>query len=128
MSALVTRVGNAMARSRDLKRQTDLRNIAAAIEMYAAKHGTMPPLDISNITGINDLTNNNTIHTKIAYDTAKIAGSANRLQAALGSYISSIPTDPQKKNSVKIHYPSYNYPDGFDRTNFVEESYYDAMF
>ena len=45
MSALVTRVGNVIARSRDLKRQSDLRNIAAAIQMYAAEHGKIPGIE-----------------------------------------------------------------------------------
>ncbi len=41
-AAILPRLTGYMARTRDLKRQTDLRNVAAAIEMYKGTHGSYP--------------------------------------------------------------------------------------
>ena len=41
-AAILPKLTGYMARTRDLKRQADLRNIAAAIEMYKEVHGTYP--------------------------------------------------------------------------------------
>ena len=41
-AAILPRLTGYMARTRDLKRQTDLRNVAAAIEMYKGAHGSYP--------------------------------------------------------------------------------------
>jgi Tfp pilus assembly protein PilE len=41
-AAILPRLTGYMARTRDLKRQTDLRNVAAAIEMYKGVHGSYP--------------------------------------------------------------------------------------
>ena len=41
-AAILTKLTGYMARTRDLKRQADLRNVAAAIEMYRAGKGELP--------------------------------------------------------------------------------------
>ena len=41
-ATILPRLTGYMARTRDLKRQTDLRNIAAAINMYQSNKGTRP--------------------------------------------------------------------------------------
>lgn len=41
-AAILPRLTGYMARTRDLKRQADLRNIAAAINMYQSNKGTRP--------------------------------------------------------------------------------------
>lgn len=41
-AAILPRLTGYMARTRDLKRQTDLRNIAAAINMYISNKGEIP--------------------------------------------------------------------------------------
>ena len=41
-AAILPRLTGYMARTRDLKRQADLRNIAAAINMYKSNKGTRP--------------------------------------------------------------------------------------
>ena len=41
-AAILPKLTGYMARTRDLKRQADLRNVAAAIEMYKEVHGTYP--------------------------------------------------------------------------------------
>ena len=41
-AAILPRLTGYMARTRDLKRQADLRNVAAAIEMYRADKGELP--------------------------------------------------------------------------------------
>ena len=41
-AALLPKLTWYMARTRDLKRQVDLRNIAAVIEMYKNEHGELP--------------------------------------------------------------------------------------
>ncbi len=40
--AILPRLTNYMAKTRDLKRQADLKNIAAAIEMYSHTYGDFP--------------------------------------------------------------------------------------
>ena len=41
-AAVLPKLTGYMARTRDLKRQADLRNVAAAIEMYRAGKGELP--------------------------------------------------------------------------------------
>ena len=41
-AAVLPKLTGYMARTRDLKRQADLRNVAAAIEMYKQTHGSYP--------------------------------------------------------------------------------------
>ena len=41
-AAILPKLTGYMARTRDLKRQADLRNVAAAIEMYRADKGELP--------------------------------------------------------------------------------------
>ena len=41
-AAILPRLTGYIARTRDLKRQADLRNVAAAIEMYRANKGELP--------------------------------------------------------------------------------------
>ena len=41
-ATILPRLTGYMARTRDLKRQTDLRNIAAAINMYISNKGEIP--------------------------------------------------------------------------------------
>ena len=41
-AAVLPKLTGYMARTRDLKRQADLRNVAAAIEMYRANKGELP--------------------------------------------------------------------------------------
>lgn len=75
-----------MAKTRDLKRQADLRNIAAAIEMYRNTYGEFP-----NPQG--------------TFDSQKpIARNIYRLTPYLENYLSSIPTDPQKNSLICIHW------------------------
>lgn len=48
-SALLPRLIGYMARTRDMKRQADLRNIAAAIEMYRGEIGEWPLLTMYDL-------------------------------------------------------------------------------
>lgn len=73
-----------MARTRDLKRHADLRNIAAAIEMYRNDYGEFPKRGEKGI--------------------ASYAGSASKLSSSLSNYLSTIPKDPNKKQSIKNLY------------------------
>lgn len=84
--ALLPRLTGYMAKTRDTKRQADLRNIAAAIKMYKNEHGQMPVLGDQNGPYTN-LDN-------------RYAGSASELIWALSDYIKEIPTDPKRNNSV----------------------------
>lgn len=79
-----------MERTRDIKRQTDLRNIAVGIEMYRDQHGEFPFPTRNNLP----LTDHNFPYNVYAR--------APKLSPALESYISSIPQDPKKNNFVDI--------------------------
>lgn len=82
-SALLPRLQGYMAKTRDLKRQADLRNIAAAIQMYRNDYGEFPK------------------RNKIRY-VAPYVGSASDL-TGLTEYLAEIPKDPNKKQMIKIH-------------------------
>ena len=80
-AAILPRLTGYMARTRDLKRQTDLRNIAAAINMYISNKGEIPLI----------WTNNGKLHPtdrnhRYAWNASQILG--------LTEYINTIPKDP----------------------------------
>lgn len=95
-SALFPKITGYMERTRDLKRQTDLHTIAAAIEIYRNTHGEMPTRTMTKKEQQLNETGRHFHH--------KIAWYASALQNALGDYISSIPTDPSKKTMVNIYH------------------------
>lgn len=73
-----------LSRTRDLKRQADLRNIAAAIELYQNNYSGFP---------------------KICKDFKGCFcsfGGANLIQDSLSPYLSNIPSDPQKPDMKKV--------------------------
>lgn len=95
-SALLQKLTGYMARTRDLKRQADLRNIAAAIEMYRNDHGEFPKRNISW-----NLDSNPSIATHIKLF-GKTYGDPDALIENLSPYLSSLPNDPQKNSRVCI--------------------------
>ena len=84
-----------MARSRDLQRQADLRNIASAIQMYAARHGTLPfsPDEVGIPT---------TYSEAISQTESQFWKKATDLSGVLQPYISQIPTDPKKNTFIDL--------------------------
>lgn len=102
-SALLPRLNNYISKTRDLKRQADLMNIAAAIEMYWNDHGELPLRDVEepNFT-CDPIHNCKNIAKKFWY--------ASALSTSLSSYIKSVPTDPNKnlQNNIEWHSPIYN--------------------
>ena len=53
-AAILPRLTGYMARTRDLKRQVDLRNVAAAIELYKSNKGKWPEIYDKNNKVISD--------------------------------------------------------------------------
>ncbi len=86
--AILPRLTNYMAKTRDLKRQADLKNIAAAIEMYGINHGEFPFYHGGHTTG-----------AALAYNFFR---KASDLAEPLEGYISSIPSDPKKSTQIDI--------------------------
>lgn len=87
-SSLIPRLTGYLARTRDLRRQTDLRNIAAAVGMYRDQYGKLPLWE-SNID--------------------MYFSKASRLENFLQDYLSSVPQDPIRDNLVLIHTIYYLY-------------------
>lgn len=85
-TALLPKLTGYLAKTRDLKRQADLRSIWAAIQLYKDTHGKFPILGDKNWPFL-DLN-------------FRYAGPANALEHQIWSYIKEIPTDPQK-NTVE---------------------------
>lgn len=87
--ALIPRLTSYMARTRDLKRQSDLRNIAVAIEMYKNDYGEFP--------------RRGEIYS--SYPSASpYVGSVGGLSSVLSEYLKKIPRDPNKNQSIKRLY------------------------
>ncbi len=84
-----------MAKTRDLKRQADLKNIAAAIEMYRTTHGKMPTRQMTDLEKKKTETGRYFHHA--------LAGYASALHEELKSYITTIPRDPSKQNAIAIY-------------------------
>ena len=81
-AAILPRLTGYMARTRDLKRQADLRNIAAAINMYQSNKGTRPEVYDKNGQPFGDRDID-----------LKSAGRASQL-LWIKEYINEIPKDP----------------------------------
>ena len=81
-ATILPRLTGYMARTRDLKRQTDLRNIAAAINMYQSNKGTRPEVYNKNGQPFRDRDID-----------LKSAGRATQL-LWIKEYINEIPKDP----------------------------------
>lgn len=82
--AILPKLTGYLSRTRDLKRQADLRNIASAIELYKNANQEFP---------------------KICKDFKGCFcsfGGANLIQNALSPYLSSIPSDPQKPDLKNV--------------------------
>ena len=96
-SAIMPRLSWAIARSRDLKRQTDLKNIATAIQIYYEKRGELPLIEITR--------EERTKFTNIFIEKyLPYLGSPKTLQHKLHGYLSEIPSDPQKSSRVCIYW------------------------
>lgn len=74
------------ARTRDMKRYSDLRNIAAAVQMYRDSHGEFPKRKFIG---------RSYCYNCYFWSTSDIQG--------LNSYLTEIPRDPNKNQIIKIH-------------------------
>lgn len=81
--AILPRITGYLAKTRDLKRQTDLRNVAAAIQMYKDQHWTLPK-----------------IHSGWEFSPIKY------IYPLFSSYLDQLPQDPSKTNKIKL-YPCF---------------------
>lgn len=105
-AAILPRFSWYLERTRDLKRQADLRNIAAAVERYKNNKGVFPTR--WEITWEE--------YTWGTFQTSPIPP-CETFERALSPYITSIPKDPQSNSIVRLHrfavesYPNYFYGD-----------------
>ncbi len=90
--ALLPKIMWVTSRARDTKRVADLRNVAMAIQRYKMDTGEFPKLDDC------------WWHDKGACWFCTMFWDIKRLQGSLSNYIQKIPKDPQKNNTIKIHY------------------------
>ena len=103
-AAILPRLTGYMARTRDLKRQADLRNIAAAINMYQSNKGTRPEVYDKNGQPFGDRDID-----------LKSAGRASQL-LWIKEYINEIPKDPSNlfvwnilNDRHRIHFTQTDY-------------------
>lgn len=90
-AAILPRLTWYLAKTRDLKRQMDLRTIATAVESYKNQHGEFPVMG------------KNSKHTRINGSAFRpYLGSTKYLKDTLKNYIKEIPTDPQKNNNLEL--------------------------
>lgn len=87
-AALVPKITGYMERTRDLKRQTDLRNIAFAVEMYRNDYWELPFYSGGVVKSCSYLN--------------QFIRSTNELEAFLGDYLSSIPSSVKGKSPLGI--------------------------
>ena len=104
--ALLPRFKWYISKSRDVKRQADLRTIATAIDMYRSDHRWEFPLRSG--------------HPTEARYFDYYFWSATKLDVLVPKYLKSIPTDPSKKTMIKIHnWPLMSEKDGVWASNHI---------
>lgn len=109
-SAILPRITGAMSRARDIKRQVDLRNIAAAITVYWEKYWTLPQRHLTQDSQLLIAQQGNPPSWEggvgWVFSAMNYYGSVDGLSKTLWGYISSIPDDPLKTSRVNIHFDS----------------------
>lgn len=95
-SALLPRLNNYISKTRDLKRQADLMNIAAAISMYKNEYGEYPRRTLTVI-------DKEKLPEGYYQNFLLYFGSTDQLSSILADYIKDIPKDPVKSNRVCIY-------------------------
>lgn len=107
MAFLIPKITEAQAKARDIKRQSDITMIAAALVSYKHDHGTFPPLPAWTINGI---------------------CVSSLWEEYLSGYLTSIPQDPSNKWLRERTPPGnkrwwcetwYAYITNPDQTNFI---------
>ncbi len=88
-AAIVPKITRVIARAKDTKRVTDLRNVATAIEMYKADYGNFP-LPKS---------------TQWYYN---YVCSLDELKESIWNYLNIIPKDPKKSSSIDVWTDRYD--------------------
>lgn len=93
--AILPKITGYMARTRDLKRQMDLKAIATAVEAYKNQHWKFPTMDKN--------TKYPTLHLN---PLQPYVWATKRLKGSLQDYLKEIPQDPQKNNNLDLinHY------------------------
>ena len=92
-SALFPRIMKYMERTRDIRRQLDLRNLAVAIESYKNGHRNFPLVERIN---------------RELEDWGSLMGPVTNFMPELSEYISSIPSDPLKNSQVSFKNNTYS--------------------
>lgn len=86
-SALFPRIMKYMERTRDIRRQLDLRNLAVAIESYKNGHRNFPLVERIN---------------RELEDWGSLMGPVTNFMPELSEYIASIPKDPLKNTQISF--------------------------
>ncbi len=97
--AILPRLTNYMAKTRDLKRQADLKNIAAAIEMYSHTYGDFPRISDEQFSEF-----------LVKEEKFRYLWSFSLLEKQLSSYITQIPKDPSSRVMPLNIFTSFNKP------------------
>lgn len=104
-TAVLPKLTGYLEKTRDIKRQADLQNIATAILSYKNHNGYFPlrtveEQEINTIKGM--IQSDILIKTSLPH-----RGGVKQLKEKIWTYISEIPSDPQKNSRVKIYHDFY---------------------
>lgn len=100
-AAILPRITGYLAKTRDMKRQLDLRTIATAVQMYKDQKRELP----KRVPKPEDLQKYSQNRWR---DDLFFYGYASALQEPLAWYLSSIPKDPNSSNELKTHANYYH--------------------
>ena len=85
-SVVLASLNSARAKSRDARRQSDIKQLQLALELYYDANGQTYPIRTSVATGL---------EANVAAGLAGVVGTGNGSAAVSPTYISTIPDDPQ---------------------------------
>ncbi len=110
-SALFPRIMKYMERTRDIRRQLDLRNLAVAIESYKNGHRNFPLVERIN---------------RELEDWGSLMGPVTNFMPELSEYIASIPKDPLK--NTQISFKTNTFSNSVSTRFFWKSNYVYQMF
>lgn len=110
-SALLPRLMKYMEKTRDIRRQVDLRNIAVAIDTYRNQYGNFPLIERVN---------------RESEDWWALMGPVKNFAPELSEYLSSLPEDPLK--NAQVSFKTNTYSNGVSTRFFWKRNYVYQMF
>ena len=101
-AAILPRISGYMAKTRDIKRQVDLRNVAGALTLYKANKGHYPIKERKRIySGKKNISekSRSTLQSKVNKEEAEITS----IEELLKDYLPFAPKDPLLNSMIAIH-------------------------